>query len=98
MKELTIASLVLAARPVVGAIQFANDTQGMCLCALSQIGGYRGTELKETGCYWVGNVGSKAANTALAFDMDVMVMILLNANTAWRVDRHIVHARSVEKY
>ncbi|AHF19458.1 MAG: 3-phosphoglycerate dehydrogenase family protein [Leuconostoc mesenteroides] len=102
VKELTIASLVLAARPVVGAIQFANDTRGgdVSLRTESNKGGYRGTELagKKLGVIGLGNVGSKVANTALALDMDVIGYDPgLNANTAWRVDRHIVHARSVEE-
>ena len=47
VKELTIASLVLAARPVVGAIQFANDTRGgdVSLRTESSKGGFRCTEL-----------------------------------------------------
>lgn len=102
VKELTIASLVLAARPVVGAIQFANDTRGgdVSLRTESNKGSYRGTELagKKLGVIGLGNVGSKVANTALALDMDVIGYDPgLNANTAWRVDRHIVHARSVEE-
>ncbi|MGO3538929.1 MAG: 3-phosphoglycerate dehydrogenase family protein [Leuconostoc mesenteroides] len=102
VKELTIASLVLAARPVVGAIQFANDTRGgdVSLRTESNKGGYRGAELagKKLGVIGLGNVGSKVANTALALDMDVIGYDPgLNANTAWRVDRHIVHARSVEE-
>ncbi|MBZ1517172.1 MAG: 3-phosphoglycerate dehydrogenase family protein [Leuconostoc mesenteroides] len=102
VKELTIASLVLAARPVVGAIQFANDTRGgdVSLRTESNKGGYRGAELagKKLGVIGLGNVGSKVANTALALDMDVIGYDPgLNANTAWRVDRHIIHARSVEE-
>ncbi|WP_336206644.1 NAD(P)-dependent oxidoreductase, partial [Leuconostoc suionicum] len=75
VKELTIASLILAARPVVGAIRFANQTRGgdVSLRTESNKGGYRGTELagKTLGVIGLGNVGSKVANTALALDMDV---------------------------
>lgn len=102
VKELTIASLILAARPVVGAIRFANQTRGgdVSLRTESNKGGYRGTELagKTLGVIGLGNVGSKVANTALALDMDVIGYDPgLNANTAWRIDRHIVHARNVEE-
>ncbi|GMA70488.1 hypothetical protein GCM10025879_17340 [Leuconostoc litchii] len=102
VKELTIASLVLAARPVIGAIDFANDTRGgdVSLRTESNKGGYRGTELagKTLGVIGLGNVGSKVANTALALDMDVIGYDPgLNANTAWRVDRHVLHARNVEE-
>ena len=102
VKELTIASLILAARPVVGAIKFANQTRGgdVSLRTESNKGGYRGTELagKTLGVIGLGNVGSKVANTALALDMDVIGYDPgLNANTAWRIDRHIVHARNVEE-
>ncbi|KAI3473774.1 hypothetical protein Pfo_031440 [Paulownia fortunei] len=47
VKEITIASLILAARPVVGAIRFANQTRGgdVSLRTESNKGGYRGTEL-----------------------------------------------------
>ncbi|MFT8757736.1 3-phosphoglycerate dehydrogenase family protein [Leuconostoc pseudomesenteroides] len=102
VKELTIASLILAARPVVGAIRFANQTRGgdVSLRTESNKGGYRGTELagKTLGVIGLGNVGSKVANTALALDMDVIGYDPgLNATTAWRIDRHIVHARNVEE-
>lgn len=102
VKELTIASLILAARPVVGAIRFANQTRGgdVSLRTESNKGGYRGTELagKTLGVIGLGNVGSKVANTALALDMDVIGYDPgLNANTAWRIDRHIAHARNVEE-
>lgn len=102
VKELTIASLILAARPVVGAIRFANQTRGgdVSLRTESNKGGYRGTELagKTLGVIGLGNVGSKVANTALALDMDVIGYDPgLNANTAWRIDQHIVHARNVEE-
>ena len=100
VKELTIASLILAARPVIGAIGFANETRGGDVSLRTEVnkGGYRGTELagKTLGVIGLGNVGSKVANTALALDMDVIGYDPgLNANTAWRIDRHIVHAKNV---
>ncbi|ACA82391.1 MULTISPECIES: 3-phosphoglycerate dehydrogenase family protein [Leuconostoc] len=102
VKELTIASLILAARPVVGAIGFANETRGGDVSLRTEVnkGGYRGTELagKTLGVIGLGNVGSKVANTALALDMDVIGYDPgLNANTAWRIDRHIAHAKSVDE-
>lgn len=46
----------------------------------------------------LGNVGSKVANIALSFGMKVIGYDPgLSANTAWRVDRHITHAKSVEE-
>lgn len=102
VKELTIAALILAARPVVGAIGFANETRGGDVSLRTEVnkGGYRGTELagKTLGVIGLGNVGSKVANTALALDMDVIGYDPgLNANTAWRIDRHIKHAKTVEE-
>lgn len=102
VKELTIASLILAARPVIGAIGFANETRGGDVSLRTEVnkGGYRGTELagKKLGVIGLGNVGSKVANTALALDMDVIGYDPgLNANTAWRIDRHIVRAKNVEE-
>ena len=102
VKELTIASLILAARPVIGAIGFANETRGGDVSLRTEVskGGYRGTELagKTLGVIGLGNVGSKVANTALALDMDVIGYDPgLNANTAWRIDRHIVHAKNVQE-
>ncbi|MGX7052059.1 3-phosphoglycerate dehydrogenase family protein [Leuconostoc palmae] len=102
VKELTIASLILAARPVIGAIDFANETRGGDVSLRTEVnkGGYRGTELagKKLGVIGLGNVGSKVANTALALDMDVIGYDPgLNANTAWRIDRHIVRAKNVEE-
>lgn len=102
VKELTIAALILAARPVVGAIGFANETRGGDVSLRTEVnkGGYRGTELagKKLGVIGLGNVGSKVANTALALDMDVIGYDPgLNANTAWRIDRHIVRAKTVDE-
>lgn len=102
VKELTIAALIIAARPVVAAIDFANKTRGgdVSLRTETNKGGYRGTELsgKTLGVIGLGNVGSKVANTALALDMEVIGYDPgLDATTAWRVDRHIGHARNVEE-
>ena len=102
VKELTLASLILAARPVIGAIGFANETRGGDVSLRTEVskGGYRGTELagKTLGVIGLGNVGSKVANTALALDMDVIGYDPgLNANTAWRIDRHILHAKNVQE-
>ncbi|CAH1854447.1 3-phosphoglycerate dehydrogenase family protein [Convivina intestini] len=101
VKELTIAALIMAARPVIGAIDFANSVRGgdVSLRTESNKGGYRGTELagKTLGVIGLGNVGSKVANTALALDMKVIGYDPgLNANTAWRIDRHVQHASQVE--
>ncbi|WP_395320018.1 3-phosphoglycerate dehydrogenase family protein [Fructilactobacillus frigidiflavus] len=101
VKELTLASLVLAARPVLGAVEFAQQIRGgdVSLRTESNKKSYRGTELagKTLGVIGLGNVGSKVANTALALDMNVIGYDPgLNANTAWRIDRHIQHATDVD--
>ncbi|WP_338343331.1 3-phosphoglycerate dehydrogenase family protein [Fructobacillus evanidus] len=102
VKELTVAALIMAARPIVGAINFSNQVRGgdVSLRTEANKGGYRGTELyeKTLGVIGLGNVGSKVANIALAFGMKVIGYDPgLNANTAWRVDRHITHAKSVDE-
>lgn len=101
VKELTLAALVLAARPVLGAVEFAQQTRGgdVSLRTEANKKSYRGTELagKTLGVIGLGNVGSKVANTALALDMKVIGYDPgLNASTAWRIDRHIQHATDVE--
>ncbi|WP_061993469.1 3-phosphoglycerate dehydrogenase, partial [Fructobacillus ficulneus] len=102
VKELTVAALIMAARPIIGAINFSNEMRGgdVSLRTESNKGSYRGTELyqKTLGVIGLGNVGSKVANIALAFGMKVIGYDPgLNANTAWRVDRHITHAKNVDE-
>ncbi|GAP02709.1 D-3-phosphoglycerate dehydrogenase [Fructobacillus pseudoficulneus] len=102
VKELTVAALIMAARPIIGAIDFSKEVRGgdVSLRTESNKGGYRGTELyeKTLGVIGLGNVGSKVANIALSFGMKVIGYDPgLSANTAWRVDRHITHAKSVEE-
>ncbi|WP_429970259.1 3-phosphoglycerate dehydrogenase family protein [Fructilactobacillus sp. Tb1] len=101
VKELTLASLILAARPVLGAVEFSKQIRGgdVSLRTESNKKSYRGTELagKTLGVIGLGNVGSKVANTALALDMKVIGYDPgLNANTAWRIDQHIEHATDVD--
>ncbi|WEV54053.1 3-phosphoglycerate dehydrogenase family protein [Leuconostocaceae bacterium ESL0723] len=102
VKELTVAALIMAARPIISAINFANETRGgdVSLRTERNKGSYRGTELyqKTLGVIGLGNVGSKVANIALSLGMDVIGYDPgLNANTAWRIDRHVHHAASVDE-
>ncbi|CAK8054177.1 3-phosphoglycerate dehydrogenase family protein [Eupransor demetentiae] len=101
VKELTIAALIMAARPILAAVRFAQETRGgdVSLRTESNKGGYRGTELsgKTLGVIGLGNVGSKVANTALDLDMEVIGYDPgLNANTAWRIDRRVEHASNLD--
>lgn len=103
VKELVIAGMLLAARDVVGGIEWVKTQQGVAdvdKLAEKQKKQYAGTEIsgKKLGVIGLGAIGVKVANAALALGMEVMGYDpYLSANAAWNIHRDVKHVTDVNE-
>ncbi len=103
VKELVIAGMLLAARDVVGGIEWVKASQNdenIAKTAEKEKKNFAGTELmgKKLGVIGLGAIGVKVANTALHFGMDVLGYDpYVSVESAWSLSRSIKHVLSVDE-
>lgn len=97
VKELVIAGMLLAARDVVGGIEWvkaSKDNADIAKAAEKEKKYFAGTEImgKKLGVIGLGNVGGKVANAAVALGMEVYGYDpFLSLNAAWNISRSVIH-------
>lgn len=102
VKELVIAGMLLAARDVVGGIEWvksAQDDENIAKTAEKEKKNFAGTELmgKKLGVIGLGAIGVKVANVALHLGMEVYGYDpYLSVNAAWELSRNVKHVLNVE--
>ena len=98
VKELTIAALILAARDVVGGVEWVKTLEGTTGVAKAVEAGksaYVGNELagKTLGVIGLGAIGGMVANAAVHLGMRVIGCDpFITVNAAWSLSRNIVKA------
>lgn len=101
VKELVVALLILAARPVIPAIQWAKKMGGADVSLQTEKGKnhFDGTELqgKRIGVIGLGSVGSKVARAAYDLGMNVFGYDpYISVEHAWRLSNDIPRAESLD--
>ena len=102
VKELVFAGMLLAARDVVGGINWCmseKDNADIAKAAEKQKKNYAGTELagKKLGVIGLGAIGIKVANTARHFGMEVYGYDpYISVNAAWNLSRDVKHINDPE--
>lgn len=101
VKELVVALLILAARPVIPAIQWAKKMVGADVSLQTEKGKnhFDGTELqgKRIGVIGLGSVGSKVARAAYDLGMEVVGYDpYISVEHAWRLSNDIPRAESLD--
>ena len=97
VKELVLAGMLLAARDVVGGIEWvksAKDDPDIAKLAEKEKKNFAGTEImgKKLGVIGLGAVGGKVANAAVALGMEVYGYDpYLSLNAAWNLSRSVKH-------
>lgn len=102
VKELVFAGMFLAARDVVGGIEWVKSEEGnadIAKAAEKQKKAFAGSELagKKLGVIGLGAIGVKVANAATHMDMDVYGYDpYISVNAAWNLSRSVKHVNAVE--
>lgn len=102
VKELVIAGLLLAARDVVGGIEWCKENKGDANIAKSvekAKKAFAGYEIKgkKLGIIGLGAIGAEVANTAAALGMEVYGYDpYISINAAWALSRDVKHITSVD--
>ena len=103
VKELVIAGMLLAARDIVGGINWVKgyDEDGdIAKAAEKKKKAFAGTELKgkKLGVIGLGAIGVLVANAATHLGMEVYGYDpYLSVDAAWRLSRNIHHAKTVDE-
>lgn len=102
VKELVFAGMLLAARDVVGGIEWvkaSKDDANIAKAAEKEKKNFAGTELagKKLGVIGLGAIGVKVANTARHFGMEVYGYDpYVSVNAAWSLSRDVKHVFNVD--
>ncbi len=102
VKELVIAGMLLAARDVVGGIEWAKanaSDENIAKTAEKEKKNFAGYEIagKKLGVIGLGAIGVKVANTAISLGMEVYGYDpYLSVNAAWSLKRDVKHVEKVE--
>jgi D-3-phosphoglycerate dehydrogenase len=102
VKELVIAGMLLAARDVVGGIEWvaaSKDDENIAKAAEKEKKKFAGTEIqgKKLGVIGLGAIGVKVANAAIHLGMQVYGYDpYLSVNAAWQLSRDVKHVLNVE--
>ena len=103
VKELVFAGMLLAARDVVGGIEWVKGNasdENIAKTAEKEKKNFAGTELagKKLGVIGLGAIGVKVANAARHFGMEVYGYDpYLSVNAAWSLSRDVKHVLNVEE-
>lgn len=103
VKELVIAGMLLAARDVVGGInwvQTAKDEEGLGKLVEKQKSKYAGTEVKgkKLGVIGLGAIGVLVANAATHLGMEVYGCDpYISVDAAWNLSRSVKHVKTREE-
>ena len=103
VKELVFAGMLLAARDIVGAIDWVKTQEGVedvGKLAEKQKKQYAGTEImgKKLGVIGLGAIGVRVANAAIGMGMDVFGYDpYLSATAAWNISRSVKHVTDVNE-
>lgn len=101
VKELTIASLLLASRNIIGGVQWANMlTENVAKSVEAGKSTYAGCELlgKTLGVIGLGAIGGMVANSAKHLGMKVLGCDpYITVEAAWSLSRDISQAKSYEE-
>lgn len=102
VKELVIAGMLLAARDVVGGIEWvkaSRDNADIAKAAEKEKKNFAGTEImgKKLGVIGLGAVGVQVSNAAVGLGMEVYGYDpYLSVNAAWSLSRAVIHVTNVE--
>ncbi|MGN0168851.1 MAG: phosphoglycerate dehydrogenase [Acetatifactor sp.] len=102
VKELVIAGLLLAARDVIGGIDWVknnSDNADIAKAAEKEKKNFAGSEImgKKLGVIGLGAIGVKVANAAVALGMDVYGYDpYLSVNAAWSLSRSVNHVLNID--
>lgn len=102
VKELVIAGMLLAARDVVGGIEWvkkSSENGDIAKAAEKEKKNFAGREImgKKLGVIGLGAIGVKVANAAVALDMEVYGYDpYLSVNAAWSLSRAVHHVTNVD--
>lgn len=102
VKELVIAGMLLAARDVVGGIEWvkaSKDNADIAKAAEKEKKNFAGTEIlgKKLGVIGLGAIGVKVANAAISLGMEVYGYDpYLSVNAAWSLSRSVRHVLNVD--
>ncbi|MHC5251557.1 phosphoglycerate dehydrogenase [Listeria kieliensis] len=102
VKELVLASLFMAARPIIEGCTWVRELEGENLAAKVEAGkkAFSGTELagKKLGIIGLGSIGALVANDAAALGMEVMGFDpYISVDTAWKISREVKRATELEE-
>ena len=102
VKELVIAGMLLAARDVVGGIEWVKDSKDnadIAKAAEKEKKNFAGTEImgKKLGVIGLGAIGCEVANAAVSLGMEVYGYDpYLSVNAAWNLSRSVKHVLNVD--
>ena len=102
VKELVLAGMLLAARDVVGGIEWVKasaDNADIAKAAEKEKKNFAGTEImgKKLGVIGLGAIGVKVANAVVALGMEVYGYDpYLSVNAAWNLSRSVKHVLNVD--
>ena len=102
VKELVIASMLLASRDIVGGIEWVKanvEDPAINKSAEKAKKAFAGTEIagKKLGVIGLGAIGQKVANAAVALGMEVYGYDpYLSVDAAWNLDHAVKHCKNVE--
>ncbi|MFR4867029.1 MAG: phosphoglycerate dehydrogenase [Roseburia sp.] len=103
VKELVFAGMLLAARDVVGGIEWVKGEEGnadVAKLAEKQKKNFAGSEIagKKLGVIGLGAIGVKVANAATHLGMEVYGYDpYISVNAAWSLSRNVKHVNAVEE-
>lgn len=102
VKELVLAGMLLAARDVVGGIEWvkaSKEDPNIAKTTEKEKKNFAGTEImgKKLGVIGLGAIGVKVANAAIHLGMEVYGYDpYLSVNAAWELSRNVKHVFNVE--
>lgn len=102
VKELVLAGMLLAARDVIGGIEWvkeSKDNADIAKAAEKEKKNFAGSEImgKKLGVIGLGAVGVQVANAAVALGMEVYGFDpYLSVNAAWSLSRAVVHVTNLD--
>ncbi len=103
VKELVIAGMLLAARDIIGGINWVQEYEedgDIAKITEKKKKAFAGTELqgKKLGVIGLGAIGVRVANTAVHLGMDVYGYDpYVSVDSAWMLSRSIHHAKTVDE-